>query len=87
MDNGEQVTMNIRQVLAATGIRSRTTLYEMMAKDLFPRPCSVGIRLLLWRRADVDRWAAELTYRTVGNHKLHRTTEHQSDTPQLQLNL
>ncbi|MGL5838321.1 MAG: hypothetical protein ACRCY3_07465, partial [Sphingorhabdus sp.] len=24
-----------------------------MAKGLFPRPCSVGIRLSLWHRADV----------------------------------
>ena len=79
--------MNIRQVLAATGIRSRTTLYEMMAKDLFPLPCSVGIRLSLWRRADVDQWAAELQYRAVGNHKPCRPLELQNDTPQLQLNL
>jgi predicted DNA-binding transcriptional regulator AlpA len=87
MDNGKRVTMNIRQVLAATEIRSRTTLYEMMAKDLFPKSCSVGIRLSLWLRTDVDRWAAELPYRAVGDHQAYRAHDTQNESPQLQLNL
>lgn len=38
---------------------SVSTLYDWMAKGLFPRPVQLGPRAVGWRIADLERWEAE----------------------------
>jgi prophage regulatory protein len=38
-----------------TGL-SRSTLYEQMAKNMFPRPVSLGARAVGWLESEVDAW-------------------------------
>jgi prophage regulatory protein len=34
----------------------RSTLYDLIAKDLFPRPILLGTRAVGWRVEDLDAW-------------------------------
>jgi prophage regulatory protein len=43
------------QVEFLTGI-SRSTLYQWMSENRFPRPVRVGARLVRWRLSDISAW-------------------------------
>ncbi|WP_221385026.1 helix-turn-helix transcriptional regulator [Sulfitobacter undariae] len=49
--------MKTPDVCAATGMK-RPTLYEHMAKGLFPRPIKLGPKLATWPQAEVARMNA-----------------------------
>ena len=38
-----------------TGL-SRSTIYDLMKKDLFPRPIRLGVRAVGWRESDLVEW-------------------------------
>ncbi|WP_416234783.1 AlpA family phage regulatory protein [Paucibacter sp. PLA-PC-4] len=42
-------------VLRATGL-GRSTIYRMITKKQFPRPCGIGDRALARRQIDIDAW-------------------------------
>jgi len=42
-------------VLRVTSL-SRATIYRMIAKKQFPRPCRIGERAVAWRQIDIDAW-------------------------------
>lgn len=41
-----------------TGL-SRSTIYEMMDREEFPRPVRIGRRAVAWRDSDLASWLAE----------------------------
>ena len=45
------------QVEARTGL-SRSTLYQYIQDDLFPRPVSLGARAVGWLESEVNAWIA-----------------------------
>jgi prophage regulatory protein len=49
------VILRLPRVLEKTGL-SRSTLYEQMANDMFPRPVSLGARAVGWISSEVDVW-------------------------------
>ncbi|MBL4874249.1 MAG: AlpA family phage regulatory protein [Rhodobacteraceae bacterium] len=40
-----------------TGL-SRSLIYEMMAREEFPRPIRIGRRAVAWRESDIAEWQA-----------------------------
>ncbi len=42
-------------VEARTGL-SRSTIYAMMAEDLFPKPKRIGKRAVGWTESSIDEW-------------------------------
>jgi len=52
--------LRLREVLARTGL-SRTTLYELIGKRLFPHPVSLSVRAVGWIEAEVETWIAART--------------------------
>ena len=55
MDPEDDEPLNIKQVVARTGF-SRTTIYDMVGEDRFPRPFRKGKRLVFWWKSEVDAW-------------------------------
>lgn len=51
--------LRLRTVMLLTGL-GRSTIYRMMDDNRFPRPVKVGLRIVAWRRADLDRWSQTL---------------------------
>lgn len=47
-----------------TGL-GRTTIYRLMAQNLFPNPVRLGPRAVGWRLSDIDAWSAA---RPVATH-------------------
>lgn len=45
-------------VEALTGL-SRSTIYEMMDRGVFPRPVRIGRRAVAWRESDIAAWQAQ----------------------------
>ena len=45
------------QVEAETGL-ARSSIYEKMAADEFPRPLRIGKRAVAWRQGDIEAWKA-----------------------------
>ena len=45
------------EVVAICGI-SRSTIYEMIRRDEFPRPVQLGARAVGWRHSDIEAWLA-----------------------------
>lgn len=37
---------------------SRSTIYEWMKLNTFPRPVALGNRMVGWRESDIDAWIA-----------------------------
>jgi prophage regulatory protein len=52
---GSAPFMRIAVVMDLTGL-GRSTIYRLMAEDLFPSPVKLTKRLVVWRRADVEQW-------------------------------
>ncbi|WCT76328.1 helix-turn-helix transcriptional regulator [Novosphingobium humi] len=46
------------EVLKRTAL-SRSTLYELIAKERFPKPLKVGERINCWPEHEVDAWMQE----------------------------
>ncbi len=43
------------EVEGRTGL-SRSTIYAMMAEDLFPKPKRIGQRAVGWTESSIDEW-------------------------------
>lgn len=43
------------QVEARTGL-SRSTIYEWMKLNKFPKPVKLGERIVAWREVDINHW-------------------------------
>jgi prophage regulatory protein len=43
------------EVEVRTGL-SRSTIYEWMKLNKFPRPVKLGERIVAWRESDIDNW-------------------------------
>ena len=50
-----------KSVLEHTGL-SQSLLYEMMARDEFPRPVKIGRRAVAWRESEIAEWQAQHSY-------------------------
>jgi prophage regulatory protein len=44
------------EALQAQVPAGHSTIYDWMAKGLFPRPVKIGARAVAWRQSDIDRW-------------------------------
>lgn len=47
--------LRCREVCSRTGM-SRTHLYRLVERGLFPEPVRISERVSVWREADVDNW-------------------------------
>lgn len=47
--------LRLPQVRELCGV-GRSTLYDWMAKGLFPRPVKLGARAVGWRADDISAW-------------------------------
>ncbi len=52
------IFLRLPEVKAITGL-SKTSLYEMIRIDQFPKPISLGPRAVAWVRSEVQRWAID----------------------------
>ena len=52
--------LRLPEVLARTGL-SRSTVYELIAKRLFPHPVSLSIRAVGWIESEIENWIASRT--------------------------
>ncbi len=57
------VLLSMRQVQAALNIRSRSTIYDMVARKALPPPCVINRRGLRWRENDIRAWIDTLQAR------------------------
>jgi prophage regulatory protein len=57
-DSISQRALRAVDVCHQTGI-SRTHLYRLVGKGLFPSPVKISDRVTVWREADVQRWLSE----------------------------
>lgn len=48
--------LRMPMVVRMTGL-GRSTIYRLIAKDMFPVPVRLGDRAVAWRRSDLDRWS------------------------------
>lgn len=58
------VLLSMRQVQAALNIRSRSTIYDMVARKALPSPCVINRRGLRWRENDIREWIDSLRTRS-----------------------
>jgi predicted DNA-binding transcriptional regulator AlpA len=56
MTNPDERMLTVREVLAMIGIRSRTTLRQMMRRDGFPRPIEIIRGKRCWVHSQVQTW-------------------------------
>jgi prophage regulatory protein len=49
------LVLSLPQVCQATSL-SRSTIYDMMAKGLFPKSFRISPRRIVWRRATIEEW-------------------------------
>ena len=50
--------LRLPAIIEATGL-NRSTIYEMIDKGSFPKPCKIGARAIAWPATEIDQWAAE----------------------------
>ncbi len=50
--------LRLRAVLSRTGL-SRSMAYDLMSKEDFPKPISLGARAVGWLESEIDAWIAE----------------------------
>lgn len=46
-----------QQVIDRVGL-SRSSLYDYMSRNLFPRPVKIGVRAVAWSEAAINEWIA-----------------------------
>ena len=47
---------------------SRSTIYDMISKNLFPRPIKLGIRAVGWRESTISDWLREREKQTFDSN-------------------
>ena len=52
--------MTLQQVLEFTNVKAKSTIYEWMKKDMFPKSINIGSRCVRWRTDEVLKWEAAL---------------------------
>ncbi len=50
--------LRVKDVCAKTGI-SRTHLFRLIQRSLFPKPIKLSERISVWDETSIDRWLAE----------------------------
>ncbi len=50
------IFLRVQSVVRMTGL-ARSTIYEMMAEERFPKQVRIGARAVAWRRADIFEWS------------------------------
>lgn len=61
--------LTYREVLRATGFRSRTTIWNHVRDHSFPPPLRIGPNVVRWRASDISAWMGALPrqrYRELG---------------------
>jgi prophage regulatory protein len=56
--------LRLREVLQTTGL-TRSTMYSLAARGLFPRPYKISARASAWRESELRQWAEGLQQNTV----------------------
>ena len=51
-----------------TGL-SRSTIYEMMTREDFPRPLKIGRRAVAWRESEILEWIEDRASRTIISYR------------------
>lgn len=51
----DMAILRLPEVIKLVGL-GRTSIYDMMAKGIFPRPVSLGRRAVGWVTADIRNW-------------------------------
>ena len=62
----ENRLLRIDEVLEIVGV-SKSVLYEMIARNDFPRPVRISLRAVGWRQRDIDEWLESLPPATEEN--------------------
>lgn len=60
MDYTSNRLLTIRQVMAIASIKSRTTIYNYIRRQTFPKPCYIGEGVPRWRESEVIAWTESL---------------------------
>lgn len=68
------VLLNMRQLQAALNIRSRSTIYSMVARNALPPPCIINRRGLRWRESDIRSWIDGLPS-PAGQQSMERSSQ------------
>ncbi|WP_165729123.1 AlpA family transcriptional regulator [Pseudoalteromonas sp. 31A1] len=50
--------IKLKEVIEKTSL-GRSTIYEFMAKDTFPKQISLGAKSVAWLESEVDDWIME----------------------------
>lgn len=50
--------LRLPSILEITGL-NRATIYEMIDRGDFPRPCKIGARAIAWPESDIEDWVNE----------------------------
>ena len=50
--------LRVRGVTEATGL-AKSTIYRMMSQGRFPRPVTLGAKVVAWPKHEIDRWVGE----------------------------
>lgn len=50
--------LRLPAILDITGL-NRATIYEMIDRGDFPRPCKIGARAIAWPETDLENWVKE----------------------------
>lgn len=57
VDADSSDTLRLPRVRQRTGL-GRSTIYRLMAQDLFPKAVQLAPRAVGWHKADIDAWLA-----------------------------
>lgn len=52
-----ETILRLQAVLSRTGL-SRSLIYELIARDQFPKPIQLGTRAVGWIGSEIDQWIA-----------------------------
>lgn len=61
MNTDSLTLLDMRALQAALKIRSRTTIYRMVAANRLPKPCVINRRGLRWRETEIAAWVSGLS--------------------------
>lgn len=49
--------LRLPEVMHRVGF-SRSAIYKLVARNLFPKPINIGVRAVAWLESDVETWLA-----------------------------
>lgn len=52
--------LRLPQVIQLVGL-SRSSIYLLIQRGLFPKPVQLSLRAVAWRQADIEAWLASRT--------------------------